>query len=88
MSGLAKPLVKFSTSKTPNTVVGVEHLSAVDKLDTPALPNQPLNTASYNILFVYQYPEGTTKNTLIGFTTDTIRNTALAAFHLANTVTI
>ena len=88
MSALAKPLTKFSTSTTPNAVVGVEHLASVDKLDTSAIPNQPAGTARFNLLFTYQYPDGQTKKVTIPFLLDATRNTALATFHTNNTVTI
>lgn len=88
MSALTKPLTKFSTSLTPNAVVAVEHLSAVEKVNIPAGAGRPAKEAKYYINFNYQYPGGSYKEVKIPFLTSVLRDNALNAFQVNNTVTI
>lgn len=56
MSGIAKPLVKFSTSKTPTVTVNADFIASIEKIDIPANPNQPASSAEYGILVTYVLP--------------------------------
>lgn len=80
MSGIAKPLVKFANSKTPTAVVGVDYIVAIEKIDQPALPNQPAGSAQYGIMINYIFPNSNTKTAKIYWTTKAQRDTDFTAF--------
>jgi hypothetical protein len=88
MSGIAKPLVKFASSKTPTQVVGVDHIVNISKIDIPALPNQPGNTAQYGIQVDYIYPNSHTKSAQIFWTASAQRNTDFTSFETLVCATI
>lgn len=88
MSAIAKPFVHFTSSQTPSVYVPVEHVNTVDKLDIPAVPNQPSSTAKYLILVTSVYPSGETKKIEIPFTTSAARDTSLVNFKAAMSTAI
>lgn len=78
MSGIAKPLVKFSTSKTPNVPVNADFIAAIEKINLTALPNQPGNTAQWGIQVSYVLPHSVPQQFF--FTTMAARDTAFTSF--------
>lgn len=88
MSGIAKPLVKFSTAIDPTIVVSADYISDISKLDVGQLPNQPANTATFGISIDYILPNGHTKNKVVNFATDILRDAAFTAFETLVAATI
>ena len=86
MSGIAKPLVKFSTSKTPTVPVNADFIASIEKIDIPANPNQPASSAEYGILVTYVLPHAAPQKVM--WTTSAARNTAYTSFETLVSATI
>jgi hypothetical protein len=56
MSGIAKPMIYFATAIDPTQSVPAEGILTFEKIDIPALPDQPASTAKYGIVFVMVEP--------------------------------
>ena len=76
MSALTKPVVHFTNAVNADTVVAVEHIATAEKIDIPALPNQPASSAKYLILLTLVYPGSITKDVKIEFATSVARDTS------------
>ena len=76
MSGIAKPCVHFTAAENADTLVPVDHIVTAEKVDIPAISNQPASTAKYQIKLTLVYPGSTTKDITINFTSDTDRDTS------------
>lgn len=86
MSGIAKPLVKFSTSKTPTIPVNADNIASIEKINISALPNQPGNTAEWGIQVSYLLPHSVPQKVM--WTTQSARDTAFTAFETLVCATI
>jgi hypothetical protein len=78
MSGIAKPLVKFSNSKTPTVPVNADFIAAIEKIDIPANPNQPASSAEYGILVTYVLPHAAPQKVM--WAVKATRDAAFTAF--------
>ena len=83
------PLIRFSTAiaADQNVVVDTTYIQSIDKLTIPVgsavnIQNGTM-TYQYGILFTIVEPDSFTKNVLIRFSSDTIRNTAFTALFTA-----
>jgi hypothetical protein len=76
MSAIAKPLVNFTNSKTPNKFIPVEQITGMDKLDVPAVPNSPASTAVWKILFKLSPSGSNTETVEVDFASSAARNTS------------
>ena len=79
MSGIAKPGVKFSGSKTPTQVIPVDFIKSVEKIDIPAFPTEPAATAEWGILITYTDVLANPPSKVM-FTTEAARDTSFTSF--------
>ena len=86
MSGIAKPLVKFSTSKTPLVPVNADFIASIEKVNVSALPNQPGNTAQWGIQVNYVTPHSVPQTVM--FDTMAARDAAFTDFETLVCTTI
>lgn len=81
MSGIAKPLAKFSAAINNTTTVPVEAVQAIEKQDIGALPNSPSTSAEYNIIITVLLAGSVqAKQIAIKFATAVARDAAFASF--------
>ena len=86
MSGIAKPLVKFSTSKTPLVPVNADFIASIEKINISANPNQPASSAEYGIQVNYLLPHSVPQKVM--WATQGARDTAFTTFETLVCATI
>lgn len=83
MSSIAKPGAYFTNAVNLNTIVPVEQVLDVVKVDRMANPNGPASTADFQIIFTLMGDNNIVRWQVIHFTTAGARNTSFTNYKSA-----